>query len=91
MNLNTWRQQPNMLKAARDLLETNETFRQIMELAREESPANQATVIANTESEHSRRLGYIEGYHHCLNVLKATWTKPVKYKEVESRFEPPKE
>lgn len=91
MNLNTWRQQPNLLKAARDLLDKNETFGQMMAVAREESPANQPTVIAQTESEHSRRLGYIEGYHHCLRVLEMTWTKPVKFKEVESRFEPPKE
>ena len=91
MNLNTWRQQSNLLKAARDLLDKNETFRQIVDVAREESPANQPTAIANTEAEHSRRLGYIEGYHHCLRVLEATWTKPFKYKEVEARFEAPKE
>lgn len=91
MNLTTWRQNANLLRAARDLLDKNETFQQIIAVAREESPANQATLIANTEDEHSRRLGYIEGYHHCLRVLEATWTKPIKYKEVESRFEPLKE
>lgn len=91
MNLTTWRQNANLLKAARDLLDNNETFGQIMAVAREESPANAATVIAQTESEHSRRLGYIEGYHHCLRVIEATYTKPIRYKEVESRFEPPKE
>lgn len=91
MNLRTWQQQPALMKAARDLLDKNEVFGQMIDLAREESPANQATSIAATESEHSRRLGYIEGYHHCLRVLTATWTKPVQAKEIEARFETPKD
>lgn len=91
MRLHQWQQRPDLMKAARELLDKNETFGQIMDLVREESPANLPTCIASTESEHSRRLGYIEGYHYALRILDAAWTKPVKMKEVEARFEPPKE
>jgi hypothetical protein len=91
MNLRTWQQNHGLLKASRDLLDKNDTFQQIITVAREESPANQPTIIGNTEPEHSRRLGFIEGYHHCLRVLEATWTKPIKPKELEATFEQPKE
>lgn len=91
MRLHHWQQRMDLMKSARELLDKSEIFGQIIELVREESPANQPTAIANTESEHSRRLGYIEGYHHCLRVLEASWTKPVRIKEVEARFETPKE
>lgn len=91
MNLRAWQQNPNRLKAARDLLDNDETFGGIMAVAREESPVNAATVIAQTEPEHSRRLGFIEGYHYCLRVIEATCTKPVRFKEVEATFATPKE
>lgn len=91
MNLRTWQQRPNLLKSARDLYDQNETFQQMMQLARDESPANTPAVMASLEPEHSRRLGQIEGYHHCLRVLEASWTKPVRPKEVEATFATPKE
>lgn len=91
MRLTDWQQQPSLLKAAQDLLDRNETFQQMMQMASEESPANLPTSIAVTEAEHSRRLGYIEGYHHCLRVFHASCKKPVRIKEVEARFETPKD
>lgn len=91
MKLSAWQTDRARLKAARELIDKNATFQQIMQMAREESPANLPTSIGATESEHSRRLGYIEGYHHCLRVFEAAWTLPIRPKQLEATFEPPKE
>lgn len=90
MRLSQWQLDKALVKSAKDIRDS-EFGGRWFEMLSAESPANLPSFVNQTESEHSRRLGFIEGYHYCMRVLEASWTKPVKVKEVEATFEQPKE
>lgn len=91
MKLVEFQQQKQLVKAAKDLFDNNETFRMMLQVAHEESPVHGAPTFTSGEHQDSCQLGFIKGYHHLLKVFEAMRTMPQKQKPIESQFNPPEE
>lgn len=91
MRLTQWQTNPKLVKDAKDLYEKNQTFRLMLEVALEESPVKGPPTFTSGEHQNSRELGFIQGYHHLLELFKAMRTMPQAPKPIESKFDPPEQ
>lgn len=90
MRLSVWLKDKSLLKAAQKLAE-NRTFQEMVRVLEEESPLrNPLPPQGPSPSDHSLRLGLIEGYNQCLTTLRQLWTPPVEAPPVlEATYEDP--
>lgn len=90
MLLIEWVKNKSLVKAAKQLTDSD-TFRRMREVLEDESPLRTPlSPTGPTANDHSRRLGMIEGYQLCLSNLKMlAITPPPVPKEIEATYENP--
>lgn len=91
MTLEAFQQNKNLVRAALDLATKHETFKIMFDVVKEHSPLRTPLYGAGASpSDHSYRLGLVEGYHMAVKTLEATWALPVKpRKEIVATYPDP--
>lgn len=88
LRVEDWRQSPELVTYAAKLLNTPE-FRTLLDVLRNESPANFGFPVTGVSAEDRiTYAGRIEGYNQAMNLIESLGTPGIQRARLEATFEP---